>query len=127
MSYRLTFVQHPTYLHAVVTGVNNKQNVARYLAEVRRECTSKNCSRVLIEERLKGPRLGTLDVFLVAAAESDLAQGNFEAIAFVDVYAKGDLMKFAETVAVNRSIPARVFATVDKAREWLVGKSQSGG
>jgi hypothetical protein len=44
----------------------------------------------------------------------------FKAIAFVDVNRQGDLMEFAETVAVNRSFPLKVFATVDEAERWLL-------
>jgi hypothetical protein len=42
-----------------------------------------------------------------------------DAIAYVDVNAEGDLMQFAETVAVNRALPARVFSTVVQGEEWL--------
>ena len=40
-------------------------------------------------------------------------------MAYVDVNATGDLMGFAENVAVNRAIPVRVFASVAAAEEWL--------
>ena len=121
MSYKLTITQKPTYLHAVVTGVNSRENVAAYLEELRRECVERGCSRLLIEERLEGPRLGTMDVFQIAAEGSSSAQGMFEAIAYVDVNAAGSLMKFAETVAANRFLPVRVFASVSDAERWLLG------
>lgn len=76
---------------------------------------------MLIEERLEGPRLGTLDVFFVVSEGSSRAFGKMRAIAYVDVYAKGDLMRFAETVAVNRAVPVRVFSTVAEAEGWLIG------
>ena len=90
ISYKLTIIQKPTYLHAIVTGLNSRENVARYLEEVMRECTARGCFRVMIEERLEGPRLSTMDVFRVAAEGSSHARGNFEAIAYVDVNAQGD-------------------------------------
>jgi len=31
MSYKLMITQKPTYLHIIVTGLNNKENVTRYL------------------------------------------------------------------------------------------------
>lgn len=120
MSYQLTFTQKPTYLHAVVTGSNTKEDVGRYLEEIRRECIARRCSKLLIEERLVGPRLGTVDVFLIAAEGSNRAQGQFKAIAFVDVNAQGDLMKFSETVATNRGLPVMVFASVADAEKWLL-------
>jgi hypothetical protein len=42
----------------------------------------------------------------------------------VDVHAEGSLMQFAETVAVNRSLPVRVFATVVDAEEWLLEEAR---
>jgi hypothetical protein len=85
-----------------------------------RECMARRAYRVLIEERLEGPRLGTMDVYQIAAEGADRAKGLFEAIAYVDVNAQGGQMKFAETVAVNRGLPVTVFASVDDAREWLL-------
>jgi len=127
MSYDLTITQQPTYLHAIVTGLNSTNNVARYLEEIRNECMARGCFRVLIEERLEGPRLGTIDVFRIATEGSTRAQGHFEAIAYVDVNAEGDLMKFAETVAVNRSLPVAVFSSVRDAEQWLMGRIERPG
>jgi hypothetical protein len=126
MTYNLTIVQKPTYLHAIVTGRNTKENVARYLADVLRECTARNCRSVLLEERLEGPRLGILPVFDLAA-QADSGVGKvFKAMAYVDVNAEGDLMQFAETVAVNRGFPVKVFATVADAEYWLLHKDRGG-
>jgi len=126
MAYKLTITQKPTYLHAIVTGSNTKENVARYLEEIQRECTVRSCSRVLIEERLKGPRLSTLGVFQIASEGSSRARGCFEAIAYVDVNAEGDLMKFAETVAVNRFLHVKVFSSASDAEKWLLGQDRGG-
>lgn len=126
MSYKLTITQKPTYLHAIVTGTNTKENVARYLEEIRGECTVRNCFRVLIEERLEGPRLSTMGVFEIASEGSKRAFGQFKAIAYVDVNSEGDLMKFAEDVAVNRGLPVTVFPSVSEARKWLLEKDLGG-
>jgi hypothetical protein len=120
MAYQLAITQEPQYLHAVVTGTNGADTVARYLDELRRECIARRCYRVLIEERLEGPRLGTFPVYKVASEGSERARGVLRAIAYVDVHADGNLMDFAETVAVNRGLPISVFPTVAKAREWLL-------
>jgi hypothetical protein len=122
MSYELTITPKGTYLHAVVTGVNRRENVVRYLEAIRRECATRSTFRVLIEERLEGPRLSMASVFQIAADGGSRAQGEFEAIAYVDMNAEGDSMKFAETVAVNRSLPVRVFGSVSDAEKWLLGK-----
>jgi hypothetical protein len=60
-----------------------------------------------------------MEVFRIAAQGSSRASGLFTAIAYVDVNAEGDLMKFAETVAVNRFLPLAVFSSVAEAEKWL--------
>jgi hypothetical protein len=80
---------------------------------------------VLIEERLEGPRLSTMGVFQIASEGSSQGRGFFEAIAYVDVNAEGDLMNFAETVAVNRFLPVRVFSSVSDAEKWLLGEDRA--
>ena len=122
MSYQLQIIEKPTYLHAIVTGQNTVENVGGYLQEIVRECEARKCFEVLIEERLIGRRLETWDVHQIASDNSALARGVFRAIAYVDVNAGGDLMKFAETVANNRGIPMNLFKTVAEAEAWLTRK-----
>lgn len=126
MTYELTIDQKPTYLHAIVTGRNSREHVTRYLGAILQECMARRYCRVLIEERLEGPRLGTFDVFKIASEGSRRALGLFEAIAYVDVNAEGNLMQFAETVAVNRALPVRVFSTVADAEQWLLDTERGG-
>lgn len=126
MPYKLTIIQKPTYLHAIVTGLNSRETVERYLQEILRECTVRGFFRLLIEERLEGPRLSTLDVFQIAAEGTTSAGGNFEAIAYVDINAQDGLMKFAETVAANRFLPVKVFSSVSDAEKWLLGINRGG-
>ena len=120
MTYKLTIDQKPGYLHLAVTGRNSSENVVRYMEEVIRECTARRCFRVLIEERLEGPRLGTIEVFGMVSKGSARFQGTLEAMAYVDLNAEGDVMRFAEDVAVNRGFPVKVFPTVAAAAEWLL-------
>ncbi len=127
MSYKLTVEQKPGYLHVIVTGENTRENVTRYIEEVVRECTLRQCFRVLVEERLEGPRLGTLDVFEMVSTGSTRFLGTLKAMAYVDVNAPGqEMLQFAENVAVNRAFPVKVFPTVMAAERWLqVGQRQS--
>ncbi|MGB5131131.1 MAG: hypothetical protein WBO00_00845 [Steroidobacteraceae bacterium] len=120
MGYQLKVEQKSGYLHVIVTGQNSKENVAAYLAELRGECIARGCYRALIEERLEGPRLRTLDVFEIIFKGSKHALGMYTAVAFVDVNAEGDLMQFAQTAAVNRGIPVSLFSTVADAEKWLL-------
>ena len=119
MGFTVTFTQKPTYLHAVVTGENNATNVRSYLKQIQRECRTRKCFRVLVEERLEGPRLGIVDVYRIVSEETVRALGQIEVIAYVDVNAEGDLMKFAEDVAVNRFLRVAVFSSVQDAELWM--------
>ena len=120
MSYALTIEPKAGYLHIVVTGDNTRDTVTRYMDEVVRECTLRQCFRVLIEERLEGPRLGTLDVFEMVATGSTRFLRTLKAMAYVDVNAPTqEMMQFAENVAVNRAFPVKVFPTVTAAERWL--------
>ena len=125
MTYELTIEAKPGYLHVIVTGDNTRENVARYMEEVVRECTLRQCFRVLIEERLGGPRLGTLDVFELVSTGSTRFLRALTAMAFVDVNSQSqEMMQFAENVAVNRAFPVRVFPTVLAAERWLQAAQQ---
>ena len=126
MSYHLSIEAKPGYLHFVVTGDNTRENVLRYMEEVVRECTLRQCFRALIEERLQGPRLGTLDVFEMVSAGSTRFLRTLKAMAYVDANARSqEMMQFAENVAVNRAFPVRVFPTVMAAERWLQSEQQS--
>ena len=124
MSYQIAITEKPGYLHCVVTGKNTMENVAAYLQEIARECEARNCFRVLIEEHLVGRRLETWDVYQLASEGSARLLGKVQAMAYVDVNAEGELMKFAETVASNRGLPMAVFATVPEAENWLTSKGR---
>jgi hypothetical protein len=126
MDYKLTIEPKPSYLHFTVTGRNSKQAVIQYLEEILRECKARNCYRILIEERLEGPRLNTVDVFSIVSEESISGTGILKAIAYVDVHAVNNLMQFAETVAFNRSLPVNVFSTVADAEQWLLNEDSVG-
>jgi len=77
MTYKLTISQKPGYLHAVVTGPNTRENVARYLEELRTECGARGCFRVLVEERLQGPRLEAREVFEIASQGATGPEARF--------------------------------------------------
>ena len=103
MAFQVRIDERPTYLHVTVSGDNSLDSVAGYMEQVLRECTARQCFRVLVEERLEGPRLGTLQVFGLVSKGSERLRGVLQAMAYVDVNATGDLMGFAENVAVNRA------------------------
>ena len=118
MDYRIDYQQKDTYLHAIISGKNARDSVLAALAEITEECDRRQCFRILIEERLEGPRLQALDVFAIASEGSIRALGKFEAIAYVDIFG-GELMDFAENVAVNRGMPVAVFGDLAEAEHWI--------
>ena len=65
----------------------------------------RGCFRVLIEERLDGPRLKIQAVFEIVSQQAARAREVIQAIAYVDV---------------NRGVPVRVFSSVAEAERWLL-------
>jgi hypothetical protein len=127
VTYELKIEQKPEYLHCIVSGRNTQENVTRYMQEVMHECAARRCRRVLIEERLEGPRLGTMEVFTMVTSGAKRYHGMLAALAFVDLNAEGGVMRFAEDVAVNRGIPVRVFGNVEGAQKWLLSHAPPAG
>ena len=125
MSYEIRFVQMETYLHVVVEGSNNRENVIAYIADVSRECNQRQCFRLLIEERLEGPRLGTLDVIAIISQGNIKELEKFEAIAYVDVFG-GTFIDFVEGVALHRGIYMAIFRSVNEAERWILNQYASG-
>jgi hypothetical protein len=109
-----------SYLHVRVTGDNTAENVRRYLGDILAACAEHRCSRVLIEENLLGPSLNTMQMFSIASQGSVHALTVVTAIAYVDVNPEHDrhLLRFAESVALNRGLLINTFATVAHAAEW---------
>lgn len=127
MTYKVTFSRKAGYLHALATGTNTKENVMRYLEDILHECVASDCFRVLIEERLEGPRLSTMDIFDIASQGQNRDAVRRPIIAYVDVNATNTSdMKFAEDVAVNRGTFVRVFPTVADAGLWIVNLDNKG-
>jgi len=120
MSYHLTIVDEPSYVHATVTGTHSPENARRFLAEAHEACARRNCTAVLLEMNLSGPSLSTSSIFEVVAERIPSAL-IFERIAYVDASSERDPLqkKFAETVAVNRGLGVRSFRNVADAKRWL--------
>ena len=119
MAFDIQYQDRPGYIHAVVTGTNTPQSVFDYMSAIREKCERTDCYRVLIEERLDGPRFDEMEIFAVITEGSPDALGFFEALAYVDEQQDFEVVKFAETVAVNRGIPVAVFSSVEDAENWL--------
>ena len=119
--YRLVVEPRRGYLHISVNGQNSADNVRRILGDVIAACTQHGCSRVLFEEYLRGPSLGTVEAFEIVSEGSNTARPVIQQVAYVDTNPEHDssLLQFIETVAVNRGIHVRVFATMRQAEAWV--------
>ncbi len=123
MSYELTFEKRASFIHAIVAGDNSAETVIAYMNDVKQECEDRDCYRVLIEEKLEGKRMDEMQIFSLISEGSPDALGFFEALAYVDEQQDFEVIKFAETVAINRGIPIAVFSSVADAENWLRHRS----
>jgi hypothetical protein len=121
MEYDFRVTPKNGYLHAVIVGDNTPETVQRYLRQIYESCASSRCPNILVEENLNGLGLDLGDIFGVVAEGSRSVWPVVQRMAYVDVNRHHDLknMRFAETVAVNRSVNVRVFADVPAAEAWL--------
>lgn len=119
MSYKLEIEQRPGYLYFRIDGENSRETIPRYMSDVVHECHERDCFRALVHECLSGPRLSPMEVFSVASEGSMDILGVFDAVAYVDEK-MGEMLDFAETVAVNRGMPLAMFANLAKAEKWLL-------
>lgn len=131
MPLSIRVLEKAGYLHLVVTGENSRESVAGWVAALRDECARRRYRAALVEEDLKGPSIGFADAYEIVCGNVDWARSGLEAIAYVDVNPEHDrdLLKFAETVAVNRAIRLKLFRSVGEAERWLgevLGASEPG-
>jgi hypothetical protein len=130
MDYSITLIPKGQYVHAIVTGRNSLVNVVAVavLDELLHQVPELGTAYVLVEDRLEGPRLTMTELFEAASIASERSLGSgLSAMAYVDTQAKEDMMKFAELVATNRSMPIRVFTSMDEAEIWLAGVASAEG
>jgi hypothetical protein len=125
LSYRSTYQEREGYLHVVATGENSLANVRAYLADALMECKARGHSRLLIEERLEGPRLGILDVFDIVTHGVQEARKTLDAIAYVDTHSEGPLMRLAGSLATQMGLRVRIFMDVEEAETWLSSRGST--
>lgn len=120
MDYTFSVERKASYLHVRVGGENTGENVRRYLRDILAACAAHACARVLIEEHLVGGSLSTLEMFSIVS-QGSAAAATVGPIAYVDTNPEHDrqLLRFAESVALNRGMQMKVFATVREAAVWL--------
>jgi hypothetical protein len=122
MTCKITVIPKQDYVHFIAEGENTIENTLHYLKEIHKESVANNYKRILIEERLEGLLLGTMDIYDIVSKASQDFFGSFSAVAYVDVKIDRKTISFVENLGVNRSLPLRAFSTVEKAEKWLTGK-----
>jgi hypothetical protein len=121
MSYKLHIEERSGYLYFRIDGENSRETIPQYMTEVMRESRERDCYCILIHECLSGPRLSPMDIFTIASEGSMDILGVFDAVAYVDEE-MGEMLDFAETVAVNRGMPLAMFSSLAKAEDWILGQ-----
>ena len=121
MAHETRIEHRGAYLYAAVSGDNTPKDVQEYVSEVRTACEAHGCSRVLIEENLRGPSLRTMDIFDIVLRGTQRSAPAVTTIAYLDVNPEHRMadLKFAENVASNRGLNIRVFADKAEAEQWL--------
>lgn len=122
MTCKITTIPKNTFAHFIVEGENSKENTLQYFQDIYKECVTHNFKNILIEEHLKGKRLGTMDIYEIGSKAAEAYFGFFKAIAYVDIYTTKETITFMENLSVNRSLPVRAFETVEAAEKWLLNK-----
>ena len=116
--YLLAFEEFPDYLLARVTGERTPQNLLRYLEESFAACLAAKRSGLLLEMHFSGPSLSSSTIVnvlsLIVHDAIKLAK-----VAIVEAAGGDPAMSFAETVALNRGVNARLFHSVGDAAQWL--------
>lgn len=125
MEYRFSAELKDGYLHLRVEGDNTPETHRRWVAEGLEACRRHGRSKVLVEERLGGESLGLGDIFWIVNEWSQAAQLSVTHLAYVDANPghSADRLAFGETVARNRGLNLRGFASVGEAERWLVGET----
>ena len=119
MAYQLTVEEHPNYVHVVAEGDRTPENAQRFLKDAFAACMRTGRTAVLLDMRLTGPALDYADILRVISERS--ADGaRLRKVAYVQAFIPDPSRPaFAETVALNRAVPARLFPDVASAARWL--------
>jgi hypothetical protein len=119
-SLEVTFKVFPGYLHAIGTGERTPGNITKFFEQAVAMCKQGRHAGLLFESRLTGRSVddATLVFDAISAAIPDLAA--LRKLAYVPGPGQDPRSSsFAETVAINRGVDARVFETAEAAAEWV--------
>lgn len=119
-SLEVRFTAFPAYLHAIGIGERTPDNVASFFRQAVAACKEGRHAGLLFESRLTGRSVddATLLFETILASVRDLR--GVRKLAYVPGQGQ-DLRSasFAETVANNRGIEARIFQDATAAAQWV--------
>ena len=120
MEYGYKITPGPEYVHAEAWGEDNKTRPIEFFKATIQACLDAHQPRVLLESRAENP-LSTLEYYQVGQEilRMGLPAGHkIAAVTYQPGVRLGD--RFLETLARNRGIRGRLFATRDEALQWLL-------
>ena len=119
--YTIWIEQKKGYLHARIVGENTPEVTRAYVVDLIDLCRKANCTAVLVEENLEGPRMGAGELYGIVHDLHAEFRSAIHVAAFVDVNPmRSDAnMRFVEDASVNRGASVAAFPTVAQAEAWL--------
>jgi hypothetical protein len=119
--YTIRIEQKKGYLHARIVGENTPEVTRAYVVDLIDLCRKANCTAVLVEENLEGPRMGAGELYGIVHDLHAEFRSAIHVAAFVDVNPmRSDAnMRFVEDASVNRGASVAAFPTVAQAEAWL--------
>ena len=117
--YQITFTDREEYLYAAVSGEEDSLEVSiAYWTEVLAEARERGKNKLLVTENFTNA-VSAIDMYMLVEEMQKRGVTDLK-IAFVDSeFSQFEMNKFAETVAVNRGIYAKIFNTEVEADQWL--------
>ncbi len=111
MNCSVDIEQKDHYLHAVITGEKSLVNANACFNEIFSACVFYRCSNVLIESRLQGMSLDSIEMFDLVKKNYVKANSIGMRIAVVDTVSDHEHrgLKFGENLALISGVNVRIF------------------
>lgn len=103
------------YLYVEYDGPTDSAALISLMEEMARVCKAKDCKKILADLRNTSGELNLFQRYELGVVGAVLLRGLQIAI----VYKADENNHFAESVAVNRGLPAIITNDIEEARRWL--------
>ena len=119
MGWLINYATGDGMLRAVVSGRSTNEDAARIARDIAEQAGRQTVSRVLIDVRRLGDRVGTLGLLSMAAGSPGSVRDY--RIAVVDAIENDAYYALHEIAAQARGYVLRCFSSVTEAAHWLSG------